>query len=45
MGSLAIEITNGRIKSYHLDGSAESWAVADFDGVHRKKTTHTVGAK
>ena len=43
MGSIAIEITNARIKRYQLDGDAESWQVADFDGVHRTKITHTVG--
>ena len=45
MGSLAIEITNARIKGYQVDGDAESWQVADFDGVHRTKITHTVGSK
>jgi hypothetical protein len=44
LGSLAIEITNARIKRYAVDGAAESWQVADFDGVHRTKTTHKVGA-
>ncbi len=44
LGSIAIEITNARIKSYAIDGAAESWQVADFDGVHRTKTTHKVGA-
>jgi len=43
MGSLAIEFTNARIKGYALDGKAESWQVADFAGVHRTKTSHTVG--
>jgi hypothetical protein len=43
MGSLAIEITNARVKSYQADGDAESWQLADFDGVHRTKITHTVG--
>jgi hypothetical protein len=44
LGSLAIEITHGRIKHYQVDGDTESWQVGDFDGVHRTKTTHTVGA-
>lgn len=43
MGSLAIEFTNARIKGYNVDGKTESWQVADFDGVHRTKTTRTVG--
>src|SRR5262249_55411317 len=43
MGSFAIQITNGRIKNY-ATGDTESWQVADFDGVHRTKTTHKVGA-
>jgi hypothetical protein len=43
MGSLVIEFTNARIKGYQVDGDAESWQVGDFDGVHRTKTTHTVG--
>jgi len=42
MGSLAIEFTNARIKSYGVDGKTESWQVADFDGVHRTKTTRKV---
>jgi hypothetical protein len=42
MGSLVIEITNGRIRSYELDGTTESWRLADFDGVHRTRTTHNV---
>jgi hypothetical protein len=42
MGSLAIEFTNARIKGYDVDGKAESWQVADFDGVHRTKITRKV---
>jgi hypothetical protein len=42
MGSLAIEFTNARIKGYDVDGKTESWQVADFDGVHRTKTTRKV---
>jgi hypothetical protein len=42
LGSLSIEITNGRIGHYSVDGDVESWGVADFDGVHRTKTTHKV---
>jgi hypothetical protein len=42
LGSLAIEITKGRIKGYQVDGDMESWRVADFDGVHRTKTAHKV---
>jgi hypothetical protein len=42
LGSLAIEITNGRIKGYAVDGTTESWQVVDFDGVHRTKTAHKV---
>jgi hypothetical protein len=42
LGSLAIEITNARIKGYQVDGDTESWHVGDFDGVHRTTTTHTV---
>jgi len=42
MGSLAIEFTNARIKAYGIDGKTESWQVADFDGVHRTKTTRKV---
>jgi hypothetical protein len=45
LGSLAIQITNAHIKGYHVDGDAESWQVADFDGVHRTHTTHNVGTK
>jgi len=41
-GSLAIEFTNARIKGYDVDEKTESWQVADFDGVHRTKTTHKV---
>ena len=44
LGALAIEITNAHIKGYALDGTAESWQVADFDGVHRTKISHKVGA-
>ena len=40
--SLAIEFTNARIKAYDVDGKTESWRVADFDGVHRTKTTRKV---
>lgn len=43
LGSLAIEFTNARIKGYQVDGNTESWQVADFDGVHRTKTSHTIG--
>lgn len=43
LGSLAIEFTNARIKGYDVDGKTESWQVADFAGVHRTKTTRTVG--
>jgi hypothetical protein len=42
MGSLAIEITNARVKDYAVDGGTESWHVRDFDGVHRTKTAHKV---
>jgi hypothetical protein len=42
VGSFAIELTNSRVTSYALDGKAESWAVAGFDGVHRKKTTRKI---
>jgi hypothetical protein len=42
LGSLVIEITNGRIRAYDVDGTTESWRLADFDGVHRTKTTHKV---
>jgi hypothetical protein len=42
VGSLAIEITNARIKGYDVNGKTESWQVADFDGVHRTKTTRKV---
>jgi hypothetical protein len=42
MGSLGIEFTNARIKGYEVDDGTESWRVADFDGVHRTKTTHKV---
>jgi len=42
LGSLVIQITNGRIRAYDVDGTTESWRLADFDGVHRTKTTHTV---
>jgi len=42
MGSLVIEFTNARIKGYDVDGKTESWQVADFDGVHRTKTTRKV---
>jgi hypothetical protein len=42
MGSLAIAFDNARIKGYNVDGKTESWQVADFDGVHRTKTTHKV---
>ena len=45
LGSLAIEIVNAHIKSYAVDGDAESWRVADFDAVHRTKTGHHVGEK
>ena len=43
VGSLAIAFDNARIKGYAVDGKTESWQVADFDGVHRTKTTHKVG--
>jgi hypothetical protein len=42
LGSLAIELTNARIKGYGVDGKTETWQVADFDGVHRTKTTRKV---
>jgi len=42
LGSLAIEFTNARIKSYAVDGKTESWQVADFAEVHRTKTTRKV---
>jgi hypothetical protein len=42
LGALAIEFTNARIKGYQVDGDTETWQVADFDGVHRTKTTHKV---
>ena len=42
MGSLAIEFANARIKGYEVDGKTESWQVANFDGVHRTKTTRKV---
>jgi len=42
LGSLAFEISHGRVKSYDVDGKTESWAVAGFDKVHRVKITHTV---
>jgi hypothetical protein len=42
LGSLAIEFTNARIKGYAVDGKTESWQVADFEGVHRTKTTRKV---
>jgi hypothetical protein len=42
LGSLVIEFTNARIKGYGVDGKTESWQVADFDGVHRTKTTRKV---
>ncbi len=45
MGSVAIEITNARIKGYQVDGDAESWQVSDFDGVHRTKITHRWGRR
>ena len=43
LGSFAIEIVNAHIKSYAVDGDAESWHVRDFDAVHRTKTGHKVG--
>lgn len=42
LGSLAIEIKNGRIKRYEVDGKTETWVVSGFDGVHRTKTTRKV---
>jgi hypothetical protein len=42
MGSFAMEFTNARIKGYGVEGKTESWQVADFDGVHRTKTTRKV---
>lgn len=42
-GSLAIEITNGKVQGYELDGSTESWRLVKFDGVHRTKVKRTVG--
>ena len=42
-GSLAIEIKNGLIKDYTVDGRTESWQVVNFDGVHRTKITHKIG--
>ena len=39
VASDVIEFTNARIKAYGVDGKTESWQVADFDGVHRTKTT------
>lgn len=44
LGSFAIEIANARLTSYTVDGKTESWRIADFDGVHRTKITHTIGA-
>jgi hypothetical protein len=42
MGSIEIKIGNAHIRNYVLDGDAESWQVADFETVDRKKITHTV---
>ena len=42
LGSLVIEITNGRVKNYQLNEKTESWKIVDFDGVHRKKTTRKI---
>ena len=43
MGPLVIEIKNARIKKYEREGDTETWQVADFDGVHRTKTSLKVG--
>lgn len=43
MGSLAFEISNGKVQGYAVDGSTETWRVVRFDKVHRTKTTHNVG--
>jgi hypothetical protein len=43
MGSLAFEISNGKVQGYAVDGSTESWRVVRFDKVHRTKTSHNVG--
>jgi hypothetical protein len=42
LGSTAVQITNGRVKGYEVDGKTESWRVVDFDGVHRTKIAHKV---
>lgn len=41
LGSLVIELTNGRIR-YDADGGNESWSLVRFDGVHRTTTTRKV---
>jgi hypothetical protein len=42
LGSYEIDIANGRVVSYEVDGKTETWKIAGFDGVHRTKVTHTV---
>jgi hypothetical protein len=44
-GAIAVEIKNGRITDYSVNGKTETWQVAGFDGVHRTTVTRTVGAK
>ena len=44
IGAVAIEIKNGKITSYSVDGKTESWQVAGFEGVHRTKVTRKIGA-
>src|SRR3954468_2608307 len=34
LGAVVIDIANARIKNYVVEGKAESWRVAGFDGVH-----------
>lgn len=45
-GGTLLEIKGARIKGYAVDGNGvESWQVADFEKVHRTKTTRKISSE
>jgi hypothetical protein len=42
VGSVVIEFSNARIMGYGIDGTTESWSVADFTAAKRTTTTRKV---
>jgi hypothetical protein len=43
LGSSVIEISGGVIKKYDVEGTTETWEVADYTGVKKTTTTHNIG--